>query len=117
MSADAFVYILRCADGTLYTGWTNDLNKRLAAHNAGRASRCTCARRPVTLAYFEQRTDKSDALRREAEIKTRTRAQKLALIDEIDAACRAQVDELNARQTQSGQSEKRKSISRKETQQ
>ena len=80
MSDRTFVYILRCADGSLYTGWTNDLEKRLAAHNAGTASRCTRARRPVEMVYFEQRADKSDALRREAEIKRMTRAAKLALI-------------------------------------
>ncbi len=77
----AFVYILRCADGSLYTGWTNDLAKRLAAHNAGTASKCTRARRPVALAYWEQRESRSDALRREAEIKRLSRADKLALID------------------------------------
>ena len=76
----AFVYLLRCADGSLYTGWTNDLDRRLAAHNAGTASRCTRSRRPVGLVYWERRADRSDALRREAEIKKLSRADKLALI-------------------------------------
>ena len=78
---DAFVYMLRCADGSLYTGWTNDLERRVAAHNAGTARRCTRARRPVELVYRERRLDRSDALRREAEIKKLSRADKLALID------------------------------------
>ncbi len=46
-----YTYILRCADGTLYTGWTNDLERRLAAHNAGKGSKYTCSRRPVELVY------------------------------------------------------------------
>lgn len=73
------VYILRCADDTLYTGWTNDLSARIKAHNAGRGAKYTKPRRPVTLAYAEPCATKSDALRREAEIKKLTRAQKLDL--------------------------------------
>lgn len=78
-SGEAFVYILRCADGSLYTGWTNDLERRVAAHNAGSASRCTRSRRPVALVYSERCADKSAALRREAEIKRLTKAEKEAL--------------------------------------
>ena len=63
------VYMLRCADGTLYTGWTNDIAKRLAAHNAGTAAKYTKYRRPVALAYLEPCGDKNSALRREAAIK------------------------------------------------
>lgn len=73
-------YILRCADGTLYTGWTNDLNRRLLAHNAGTGAKYTRPRRPVTLVYQEQFPSKQEAMRREWEIKQLTRAQKLLLI-------------------------------------
>ena len=73
-------YILQCADGTLYTGWTNDLEKRLAAHNRGTASKYTRVRRPVSLIYHESFETKEDAMRREYEIKQLTRAQKLALM-------------------------------------
>ena len=76
-----YVYILRCRDGSLYTGWTNDLEKRLAAHNAGTGSKYTRARRPVSLVYLEELDSKSQALRREAQIKTLSRAEKLALIE------------------------------------
>ena len=74
------VYMLQCIDGTLYTGWTNHLEKRLAAHNAGRGAKYTRSRRPVHLVYQEAQPDRSAALRREAEIKRLTRLQKLALI-------------------------------------
>ncbi len=76
----AFVYMLRCADGTLYTGWTNDLEKRVKAHNDGRGAKYTHARRPVTLVYSETLPTKAAALRREAAVKKLSRAQKLALI-------------------------------------
>lgn len=75
-----YTYILRCADGTLYTGWTNDLTRRLAAHNAGVASKYTRPRRPVTLAYAEEHATKEEAMRREAAIKRLSRAEKLALL-------------------------------------
>ena len=74
------VYILRCGDGTLYTGCTNDLKRRLAAHSSGRGAKYTRARLPVALVYQEDAADKSQALRREAAIKALTREQKLALI-------------------------------------
>jgi putative endonuclease len=74
-----YTYILKCADGTLYTGWTNDLEKRLAAHNAGKGARYTKSRLPVTLFYFEKFNTKEEAMRREWEIKHLTRAEKLAL--------------------------------------
>lgn len=77
-----YTYILRCADGTLYTGWTNDLEMRLAAHNNGSGSKYTRARRPVTLFYFEAYADKTDAMRREYAIKQLTRSHKLALAAE-----------------------------------
>lgn len=77
----AFVYILECADGTLYTGWTNDVEKRLRAHNSGKGSKYTRSRLPVRLRYLEDCGDKILAARRECEIKKLTRAEKLALID------------------------------------
>lgn len=74
------VYILRCADGTLYTGCTNDLARRLRAHSAGKGAKYTRARLPVELVYTEPALDKSQALRREAAIKALSRGEKLALI-------------------------------------
>ena len=76
----AYTYVLRCADGTLYTGWTNDLEKRLAAHNEGCGAKYTRARLPVELAYFERHATKEEAMSREYAIKQLTRAQKDALI-------------------------------------
>lgn len=73
--------MLRCGDGTLYTGWTNDMEKRVKAHGAGRGAKYTRARLPVTLVYSEDCPTKAGAMRREAEIKRLTRAQKLALIE------------------------------------
>lgn len=73
-------YLLRCADDTLYCGITNDLDKRLAAHNAGTAAKYTRARGPLALAYVELCEDKSAALKREMAIKALPRAAKLALI-------------------------------------
>lgn len=74
------VYILRCGDGSLYTGSTNDIEKRLAAHSSGRGAKYTRSRAPIELIYREDVSDRSAALRREAEIKKLTRAQKLELI-------------------------------------
>lgn len=73
------VYLLRCRDGSLYTGITNDLPQRLASHRRGKASAYTRSRRPVSLAYHEVVPDRSSALRREAAIRRLTRAAKLAL--------------------------------------
>lgn len=75
-----YVYLLRCADGTLYTGFTNDLARRLAAHNAGRGAKYTRGRRPVELVYWESFSNKSSALRREYAIKQLPRRQKLTLV-------------------------------------
>lgn len=74
-----YTYILRCADGTLYTGWTNDLAKRLAAHNAGRGAKYTRARLPVELYYWESFETREEAMRREAAVKKLSRCEKLAL--------------------------------------
>jgi putative endonuclease len=76
----AWVYLLRCADGTLYCGWTLDVAQRLAAHNAGRASRYTRTRLPVELAWSRPLPDRTAARREEARIKALPRADKLALI-------------------------------------
>ncbi len=76
----SFVYILRCGDGSLYTGWTNDLEARVKAHQEKRGAKYTRARQPVKLIYSESCEDKSAALKREAQIKRMTRAQKLLLI-------------------------------------
>jgi len=76
-----FCYILRCADDTLYCGITNDLEKRLATHNAGTASKYTRVRLPVELVFAEPCIDRSAASKREMEIKNLTRAEKLALIN------------------------------------
>lgn len=73
------VYLLRCRDGSLYTGITNDLPKRLLAHAAGTASAYTRSRRPLRLAYHEPAPDRGTALRREAAIRRLSRAAKLAL--------------------------------------
>lgn len=75
-----YVYMLRCADGTLYTGYTDDPERRLRVHNAGKGAKYTRSRRPVELVYRETLEDKSAALRREREIKRLNRAQKLNLI-------------------------------------
>lgn len=75
-----FVYILKCRGGTLYVGSTNDIKKRLEAHNAGKGAKYTRGRLPVKLKYSESFTTKGEALKREAEMKRLSRAQKLSLL-------------------------------------
>lgn len=75
-----YVYILRCSDDTLYTGWTNDLEKRIEAHSNGTGAKYTRGRGPVELVYFEEFDDKKDAMKREYEIKKYTRSKKEWLI-------------------------------------
>jgi putative endonuclease len=75
-----FVYLVECADGTLYAGWAVNLEQRLAAHNAGRSARYTRGRRPVRLVYWEQQPDRGSAQRREAALRRLSRAAKLRLI-------------------------------------
>ena len=77
-----YVYILRCGDGTLYTGTTDDVGRRLAAHRAGRGAKYTRGRGPLELVYVEEQLDKSAALRREWEIKRLRREQKEQMIRE-----------------------------------
>ncbi|MCC7358583.1 MAG: GIY-YIG nuclease family protein [Anaerolineales bacterium] len=74
-----FVYIVRCADGTLYTGWAVDVARRVKLHNAGRGARYTAAHRPVELVYSEEVASRAAALKRELVIKSYPRAKKLAL--------------------------------------
>jgi putative endonuclease len=76
-----FVYIVRCADGTLYTGWTTDIERRVTQHNAGRGARYTRTHRPVTLVYREEVPDRSTAMRREAAIKKLDRERKERLVE------------------------------------
>ncbi len=75
-----YVYILRCADGSLYTGITNDVQRRCRQHNDGTASRYTRSRRPTRRVWHETQPSRSSALKREATIKAMTRRDKLALI-------------------------------------
>ena len=77
-----YTYILRCADGSLYTGWTNDLEKRIAAHNAGTGGKYTRSHRPVPLVYCETFPTKEEAMKREYAIKQLSREEKEALIAE-----------------------------------
>jgi putative endonuclease len=85
---DAWVYLLRCSDGSLYTGWTNNLTRRLATHSAGKASRYTASRLPVELVLALPMADRGSAMREEARIKKLSRDQKLTLI--VDSGPRNQ---------------------------
>jgi putative endonuclease len=78
--SEAWVYLLRCADGSLYTGWSTDVERRLARHRSGKASRYTASRLPVELALTLPMSDRTAARREEARIKALDRAGKLALI-------------------------------------
>ena len=78
--AAAWVYMLRCRDGSLYTGWSTDVQRRLRSHAAGRASRYTASRLPVELVMAREMQDRGAAMREEARIKRLDRAAKLALI-------------------------------------
>lgn len=78
-----YVYILECADGSYYTGWTTDLEQRVAAHNAGRGGRYTRSRRPVKLVYWEEHPDRRSAQRRELALKRLARVRKSALISDF----------------------------------
>jgi putative endonuclease len=88
----AFVYLLRCADDSLYCGWTVDVAKRVTAHESGRASRYTASRRPVALAAAWEVATHTDARRLEARVKRLSRREKVALIRgaPIDGAARLQ---------------------------
>jgi putative endonuclease len=77
-----FCYIVRCADGSFYTGWSTDPHRREKCHNSGRGARYTSTRRPVTLVYIEPQPDRSSAMKREASIKSMTRLRKQKLIEQ-----------------------------------
>ncbi|MDR1702098.1 MAG: GIY-YIG nuclease family protein [Sporomusaceae bacterium] len=79
-----YIYILECADGTYYTGWTADLTKRLKAHNTGKGARYTRGRVPVKLVYAEWQENKSASLKRECEVKKLNRRKKERLILQKD---------------------------------
>ena len=75
-----YTYMVACSDGSLYTGWTNDLEKRVRSHNEGKGARYTKSRRPVELVWHEAFPTKEEAMRREYEVKQLTRREKVALI-------------------------------------
>lgn len=77
-----YVYLLRCADGSLYCGWTTDLDHRVKMHNAGKGAKYTKSRLPAELVYHEEYEDRIEALSREWHIKRLTRKEKLKLIDQ-----------------------------------
>jgi putative endonuclease len=79
-----YTYILKCSDGSLYTGWTNDIVKRLEAHRSGKGAKYTKGRGPLELVYLERWDTKSEAMRREAYIKSLSKAQKLDLLASSD---------------------------------
>ena len=81
MRRSAYVYLLRCSDGTIYTGWTLDVARRVKTHQQGRGARYTRTRRPVTLIYQERLPSRRAAMRREIAIKRWSRARKLALAE------------------------------------
>ncbi|MDF2545297.1 MAG: hypothetical protein K0R93_195 [Anaerosolibacter sp.] len=76
-----YTYILKCSDGTLYTGWTTDVHKRLIAHNEGKGAKYTRARLPVELVYWEESSTRSEAQMRENNIKKLKRSEKEKLIE------------------------------------
>ena len=84
MTKNNYTYILECADGTLYCGWTNDLEKRIAAHNSGKGAKYTKSRLPVKLVYYETFATPNEAMSREYSIKKMTRSEKLKLIRKDD---------------------------------
>lgn len=79
-----YTYIVKCSDGTFYTGWTNNLEKRIRDHNVGKGAKYTKSRRPVELVYYETFSQKEDAMRREYAIKQLNRAGKRKLIRNFD---------------------------------
>ncbi|MBO5379325.1 MAG: GIY-YIG nuclease family protein [Clostridia bacterium] len=81
MEKKNYTYILKCADGTLYCGWTNDLEKRLKSHNDGKGAKYTRSRLPVSLVYFQEFDTAQEAQKREYSIKQMTRQEKLKLIE------------------------------------
>ena len=78
-----YTYILKCSDGTLYCGWTNNLLKRIKAHNSGKGAKYTRSRGPCALVYYEEFENSRDAQKREYEIKSLSRDKKLKLIQDF----------------------------------
>ncbi len=87
-----YVYIIECEDGTLYTGYTTDVERRITEHNNGNAAKYTRGRTPVTIRYVEYHTTKSTAMQREYEIKQQTRHHKEALISDDTDTVRIELD-------------------------
>lgn len=90
-----YAYILKCNDGSLYTGWTNDLEKRLEVHNSGNGAKFTRSRLPVELAYYETFETKEEAMSREYHIKRLRRTQKLKLIEQGKMSMDIEKEEAN----------------------
>lgn len=86
-----YTYIIKCADSTLYTGWTNDLDKRIKVHNSGKGAKYTKTRRPVKLVYYEEHETKNEAMSREYAIKQLTRREKELLIQGNGNLCEKRV--------------------------
>lgn len=84
MAEKNYTYIVKCKDGSFYTGWTTDIEKRLEAHNSGKGAKYTKSRRPVTLVYYEEFKTKEEAMKREYAIKQMKREEKKALILDAD---------------------------------
>ena len=84
-----YTYVVKCSDGSLYTGYTNDLEKRISVHNEGKGARYTRSRRPVELVYYEEYPTKEEAMSREWHIKQLTKAEKEKIIGlaKSDALC------------------------------
>ena len=82
-----YVYILKCNDDSFYTGWTNNLEKRIKAHNNGKGAKYTRARLPVEIVHYEEFEDKTDAMKREYQIKQLSRKEKLELIGYKEIMC------------------------------
>ncbi len=79
-SKSNYTYIVRCADGTLYTGWTTDLKKRISVHNSGKGAKYTRVRLPVELVYYEEFSTRHEAMSREVHIKHLSKPQKEELV-------------------------------------
>jgi len=80
-----YTYLVKCADNTLYCGWTNHLERRMEAHNQGKGAKYTKTRRPVELVYYESYPTKEEAMRREVQIKKLSRKDKLSLIEKTES--------------------------------
>ncbi|MCK6569026.1 MAG: hypothetical protein DCC59_14805 [Chloroflexi bacterium] len=83
-----YCYILECSDGTFYTGWTNDPERRTAQHNKGKGARYTKTRRPVKMVYLEEQLDRKSAMKRELAIKRMKRGDKMKLFQGRETVCK-----------------------------